>query len=139
MRLLDSSTWIEYLRGTGSHAAEVVEELLQRPDEIATTEPVVMEILAGATDEAGLHALENLTSGLTTLPLDPRTDYHDAARIFRAARRRGLTVRRLTDCLVAAVALRHDVPVVHRDNDFEVIASVTTLRTESLLSSRRPG
>lgn len=132
MRLLDSSAWIEYLRGTGSPAAAVVERLLDRPDEIALTEPVVMEILAGATDEAGLRALENLTSALTTLPLDPRTDFHDAARIFRAARRKGRTVRRLNDCLIAAVALRHDVPVVHRDQDFEAIASVTTLRTESL-------
>lgn len=132
LRLVDSSAWIEYLRGTASPAAAAVAAMLERPETIATTEPVIMEILAGATDEAALRALEILASGLTVLGLDARTDYHDAAGIYRAARRRGMVVRRLNDCLIAAVALRHGVVVVHRDHDFEVIASVVGLRTHVL-------
>lgn len=133
MRLLDSSAWIEYLRDTGSPAAEQVGLLLVRPADVATTEPVVMELLAGAVDEAALRSLETLVAGLVNVGVDPAVDFHDAAGIFRAARRRGLTVRRLADCLIAAIALRHGLEVVHRDSDFEVIAAVTRLRTRSLL------
>ena len=133
MRLLDSSAWIEYLRDTGGRAAEEVARLLADPEDLATTEPLVMELLAGAVDDRALRSLETLTSGLVVLPVDPAVDFHDAAAIHRAARRRGVTVRRLNDCLIAAIALRHDVRLVHRDHDFEVIAAVSPLKTQSLI------
>lgn len=46
MYLIDSSAWIEYLCKTGSPAHVVVRELLRRPELVATTEPVIMELLA---------------------------------------------------------------------------------------------
>ena len=48
--------------------------------------------------------------------------------LYRATRRSGQTVRSLIDCLVAAVALRVDAPVLARDRDFEILAGVSRLR-----------
>ena len=58
----------------------------------------------------------------------PRVDVEDAASIYRACRRIGHTVRSTNDCLIAAIAIRNDVPVLHRDRDYDVIAQITGLR-----------
>lgn len=47
-----------------------------------------------------------------------------AVDLYRSARRRGLTVRSSTDCLVAACAVRHDLEVLHRDRDYAALAEV---------------
>jgi predicted nucleic acid-binding protein len=135
VELIDSSAWVEFLRRTGSRANVEVRELMQhRPDTVAITEPVVMELLAGATSERTFEQLEKLTGGLRLLTVDPALDYHSAAVAYRAVRANGGAVRKLLDCLIAAVALRTGATVVHRDRDFDVLAAaLPDLRVRSLL------
>ena len=54
-------------------------------------------------------------------------DFDLAAQLYRRCRRQGETVRRLVDCLIAAVAIRHRTPVLHSDNDYNVLARHTAL------------
>lgn len=124
MILIDTSAWIEFLRDTGSQVCARVDDLLA--SEIATCDPVRMEVLAGARDEAHLADLRRLLARATVLPTLTR-HYDDAASIFRRARAQGLTVRRLNDCLIAAIALDQGVSVLQADRDFESIARVTAL------------
>ena len=100
MILADTSAWVEYLRATGSLAHRRLRELIDSEAALATTEVVHLELLAGASD----------------------------ADLYRRCRLRGGTVRKLEDCLVAAVALRHGATLLHRDDDFEVIARHAPLR-----------
>jgi predicted nucleic acid-binding protein len=130
--LIDSSAWVEYLRDTGSKAATEVERLIDADADIATTEPIVMELLAGATTPKALTLIDALTTGLPLIRVDPYTDYHHAAAIYRTARSQGKTVRKLLDCVIAAVALRTDATLVHRDIDFDVIAEFTPLDVASV-------
>jgi predicted nucleic acid-binding protein len=133
MRLVDTSVWIDFLRGNQSPAtAELRRQLGAASPDVAMCEPIAMELLAGATSEVALVQLERLCNGLPQLELDPALDFRGAATLFRNARRGGFTVRSLNDCLIASVALRHDAVVVHKDVDFEVLARFTRLRTESL-------
>ena len=128
MLLLDTSAWVEYLRDTGSAAcAEVGRLLAKQADDVVTTPPVVMELLAGARGPEGLAALQQLTTGLPVLGLQPATDFHDAAAAYRAARSRGTTVRGLLDCLIAVVAQRHGATLVHRDADLATASAVLGL------------
>lgn len=132
--LVDTSAWVEYLRATGSAANLEVRRLLRaEPERVATTEPVVMELLAGASGHAVLEKLETLTSGLRQLPLEPAVDFHAAAAAHRSARAGGGTVRKLLDCLIAAVAVRTGAVLLHRDRDFDELARVLPdLRVSSL-------
>ena len=135
MELIDSSAWIEFLRATGSRANLAVRQLVQeRPHELAVTEPVVMELLAGAADERAFAQIEKLTSGLPLLSVDVVVDYRDAALAYRAVRARGATVRKLLDCLIAVVAIRTGAVLVHRDRDFDVLATaLPDLQVRSLI------
>lgn len=125
MILIDTSAWIEFLRGTGSPACNEVDRLLE--SDIATTDPVLMEVLAGARNESHLHDLRRLLGKARMQPCLP-PDYSDAARLYRQCRHQGETVRRLIDCLIAAVAIRKDIPVLQRDEDFEALARHTALK-----------
>lgn len=121
MILIDSSAWIEFLRGTDSDVCRRVDALLSEP--IAICDPIRMEVLAGGRDENHLAFLRRLLARATTLPTTP-AHYDQAAAIYRRGRMTGVTVRRLTDCLIAATAIDHEVALLHTDRDFDAIASV---------------
>jgi predicted nucleic acid-binding protein len=128
--LVDTSAWIEFLRGTGSPVHLRLRDLLQQDDPLGTTEVVVMEVLAGARDEAHLERLRRAVLGRCELVAGHGlADHEQAAAIYRRCRARGATVRRLIDCLIAAVAIRAGVPLLHADRDFDEIARHCDLRT----------
>jgi hypothetical protein len=122
--LIDSSAWIEFLRNSGSPTCQGVEDLLE--EHIATCDVIRMEVLAGARDEQHLQQLRRLLARATNLPVEP-VDYEMAAALFRTCRQQGHTVRKLIDCLIAAVAIRAGVPILHQDSDFEVLTKHTAL------------
>lgn len=125
MILVDTSAWIEFLRDTGSPVCNRVDALLGDGG-IAVCDPIRMEVLAGARDEQHLESLRRLLARASLLSTGP-ADYETAATLYRLCRRRGETVRRLIDCLIAAVAIREGVPILHADGDYEVLARHTSL------------
>ena len=125
---VDTSAWIEFLRDTGSPVCQRVDDLLAT--EIATCDVVRMEVLAGARDEQHLQQLRRLLARASTLPTEP-VDYDAAAALYRTCRQRGHTVRKLINCLIAAVAIRGNVPVLHRDADFDILAQHTPLQVDA--------
>ncbi len=127
MILVDTSAWIELLRGSDSPVCERVEEVLA--SDIAVADPIRMEVLAGARNEQHLTQLKRLLARGSVLHTKP-IDYDQAAILYRQCRANGETVRKLIDCLIAAVAIRNDIVILHQDTDFEVLARHTALRIE---------
>jgi predicted nucleic acid-binding protein len=127
MILIDTSAWVEFLRDTGSPVCVRVDALLD--GDIATCHPIRMEVLAGGRDERHLGALRGLLARASLISTEP-TDYEAAAGLYRSCRRRGETVRKLIDCLIAATAIRTSTPVLHSDLDFDVLARHTSLQPD---------
>ena len=132
MILIDSSAWIEFLRATGSPVHIRLRAGLDRGEELAITDPVVMEILAGARDDRDHDKLRRLLYGCTLLAIEGPADYEQAAEVYRVCRANGETLRRLIDCLIAAVAIRAGVRLLHTDTDFDTISRHTQLHTVSV-------
>jgi predicted nucleic acid-binding protein len=128
--LADTSAWVEYLRATGTPVHLRLRELIADEGELVTTEVVTMELLAGAASPEGVTQLRRLLGRFDVLAVEGLADYEAAAELYRRCRAGGETVRKLTDCLIAAVAVRAGATVLHRDRDFEVIARHTPLRVE---------
>jgi predicted nucleic acid-binding protein len=129
--LIDTSAWAEFLRATGSAIHRRVRALVVDEADIVTTDVVLMEILAGARDEADANGLRRLLYRYELVPVEGLIDFEAAASIYRTCRRGGSTIRTLVDCLIAAVAIRTDAAVLHQDRDFEAIARHTPLRLAS--------
>jgi predicted nucleic acid-binding protein len=87
-----------------------------------------MEILAGSRDDADREQLRRLLYGRHFLPVEGPDDYESAADLYRSCRRGGETPRKLTDCLIAAVAIRNGAAMLSGDADFRVIARHSQLQ-----------
>ena len=122
MILVDSSAWNEFQRATASPADLRLTAAIEEEEPLATTGLVVLELLAGARDERHAGELRRLLDRCRFLPLEEPFDHEAAAALYRACRREGTTIRRLPDCLIAAVAIRNGAELLHRDADFDAIA-----------------
>ncbi|MGH2975188.1 MAG: type II toxin-antitoxin system VapC family toxin [Solirubrobacterales bacterium] len=122
MILVDSSAWVEFLRGTGSPTHRRLRAALETEAEVGCTDVIVMEILAGARDDADRKRLRRLLYGFEFLATEGPADYEQAAELYRLCRNGGETPRKLTDCLIAAVAIRTGAELLCEDADFEAIA-----------------
>jgi predicted nucleic acid-binding protein len=113
--LIDTSAWVEFLRDTGSPVCARVDALLK--EGFATCHPILMEVLAGALDDRHLSQLRGLPARGVLLP----AHYQTAAAMYRTCCRRGLTVRTLVDCLIAAHAVEAGAELLQDDPDFNAL------------------
>jgi predicted nucleic acid-binding protein len=123
MILVDTSIWIEIL---ARNPRQVVRE--EALFSFVTCGPVVQEVLQGL--RPGLQSDAFRTAFLAVPVLSdpvPLALFVAAAEIYRQGRRRGITIRSSADCLIAAIAIDHGIPVWHRDRDFSAIARYTAL------------
>ncbi len=135
MILVDSSAWIEFQRATGSPTDRRLTAAVKANEQLATTGIVILEVLAGARSERHAQDLRRLLGRCTFLPLEEPSDHEAAAALYRACRREGKTIRRLPDCLIAAVAIRTGAQLLHQDADFDAIADRAPLATVGLAST----
>lgn len=131
MILADTSAWVEYDRATGSPADLRLTELLGHPRALAVTEPVIMEVTAGARDHQRESDLLDLLARATLIPFDPAADFHAAARIYRHCRATGITPRGMIDCMIAAVAARTHATILAHDTDLIHVANVFGLTIDT--------
>lgn len=124
MILVDTSAWVEYDRATGSAVDVRLTDLIAGNGAVAVTEPVVMEVLAGARSAARERDLRRLLLRFDLLRLDAAADFDAAARIYRRCRQVGVTPRGLIDCMIAFVANRNDASLLAHDVDMDRLARV---------------
>jgi predicted nucleic acid-binding protein len=121
--LVDTSVWILVDIRPDAIAGYIEDE-----EDLAICPVILQEVLQGA--HPGRY--RRLRDALSTLEmLDapvPLERYEEAAQLYRRCRDAGFTIRKSTDCLIAATALHHDATVLHHDNDFDHIARVLPLR-----------
>ena len=129
MILVDTSAWVEYDRASGSDVdLRLTEHIRGGGGDIAVTEPVLMEVLAGARDQAGTAQLRRLLTSFGWLPVDAVADFEGAAKVYRSCRDAGITPRGLIDCMIASIAIRTGSELLTADRDFTAMASVVPLR-----------
>ena len=130
MILVDTSAWVEFDRATGSPSDDRLTELIGQSAEIAVTEPVIMEVLAGARSDAREADLRRLLLRFHLYPFDAAADFDGAVRIYRRCRQAGITPRGLLDCMIAAVAWRHKATLLACDADLDHVARIVGIELD---------
>lgn len=130
MILADTSAWVEFDRATGSTVDRRLTDLIDVGGPVAVTEPVIMEVLAGARTDQREIDLRRLLRRFGLLPFDSVVDFDAAVSIYRRCRQVGVTPRGMVDCLVASVAHRHGASVLAFDVDFTRVAAVIDLELD---------
>jgi len=123
--LADTSAWVEYDRATGSTVDRRLTALIAAGGPVAVTEPIIMEVLAGARNDQRESDLRRLLLRFELLRFDVVADFDGAARLYRRCRRVGVTPRGMVDCMIAAVALRWGATLLAHDADMDRLAGAT--------------
>ena len=124
MILTDTSAWVEYDRGTNSSVDRRLTALIENDGPVAVTQPVVMEVLAGARDDRREADLRRLLERFELLSFDAVADFDGAVRIYRRCRAAGVTPRGMVDCMIASVAWRREATLLAHDVDMDRVARV---------------
>ena len=125
MYLVDTSVWIDYLEGAETEISTSFARMLDRGYQFGITSVVYQEVLQGVSSQGEFDRLsEYLGTQRFYHPQDPVASYGEAARIYFRCRRAGVTIRSAADCLIARIAIEHDLILLHNDIDFEDIAGV---------------
>jgi len=122
--LVDTSAWVEYDRSTGSPVDRRLSALIEGRAPVAVTEPIIMEMQAGARDDQRHELLRRLLLGFHLVPFDPVTDFDGAALIYRRCRAAGITPRGMLDCMIATVAWRAKATLLAQDADLDRVAGL---------------
>jgi predicted nucleic acid-binding protein len=128
--LADTSAWIEFDRATGSRAHLRMRELVSEIGPLAVTEPVVMEVVAGAANPEREVELRRLLARFTLLGFDAAVDFDGAGWIYRRSRAKGVTPQGMVDCMIAAVARRRRATLLAHDADLVRIAEVIGIQLD---------
>jgi predicted nucleic acid-binding protein len=124
MLIVDSSVWIDWLRG---HDTEAVRFLQQREasEELALTQMIYLEVLQGMESERQFRDVQRVLSAQAVFrPMDDVDSFEAAAIMYRRCRKAGFTIRKSTNCLIAVIAMEQNALLVHNDRDFLVMAEV---------------
>ena len=127
--LVDTSVWIDFFAGRDTPQTMYFKDAIGEGADVALTGVILAEILQGIPSDTEFGNLRKALSSFRILqPVSDET-YVQAARLYRAGRKRGVTIRSLVDCLIAAIAMEYRAVVLHKDRDYERISEFAPLNT----------
>jgi predicted nucleic acid-binding protein len=125
--LVDSSVWIDYFKGTTTAQAARLDELLGN-EPLVIGDLILTEVLQGFHDDRDFHRARRMLTALTVVELGGQDIAIQAARNFRTLRRKGVTVRKTIDTVIATRCIESGYELLHSDRDFDPFAKHLGLR-----------
>lgn len=128
MILVDTSVWIDFLNGANSKERHILHRLIEDEEDISLTEIILTEILQGIKDNENFKRLKDYLLEFPIHKPKGTETYLKAAGIYRDCRKKGKTVRKTVDCIIAAICLENGLALFHKDNDFDIIEGCAGLK-----------
>jgi len=125
--IVDTSVWIDFFHGKDSPEVHALERILAAGEDICVCGVILAEVLQGIHEDGDYRETLSRFESFLFLPMNQRT-FIKAAELYRRLRYKGITIRNTVDCMIAAVAIEHDIPLLHKDRDFNPIAEYCGLK-----------
>jgi predicted nucleic acid-binding protein len=127
MVIVDTTVWIDYLRGTENAETRWLERELQN-QRLGLTDLILCEVLQGIREQNVFARVRADLLKFKVFPTGGSEFAIAAAQNYRELRQRGYTVHKTIDCLIATFCLQAKHELLHRDRDFECFEKVLGLR-----------
>ncbi len=127
MILVDSSVWIDYFRGVEVTHTDALHQLLGE-EEVVVGDLMLVEVLQGFRSDTDFDTARRLMMSVPVLEIGGVGIAVRAALNFRLLRRRGVTIRKRIDTLIATRCLVDGLTLLHNDRDFDPFAAELGLR-----------
>jgi predicted nucleic acid-binding protein len=118
MLLVDSSTWIDFFNGKATPETLYLRDQADR-SRIVIGDLILCEVLQGFRSDRDYEEARALLAGFRSFDLIGQDIALQAARNYRALRKRGITVRKTIDVLIATSCIVHGMTLLHSDRDFD--------------------
>lgn len=127
MIFVDSSVWIDYFNGATNTQTDYLDSLLGK-EPIALGDLVLIEVLQGFRRDRDYRIAREMLTSLRVFTLGGQDIALQSAHNFRLLRKKGVTVRKTIDVLIATFCIDKDIPLLHSDKDFEPFHQYLKLR-----------
>ncbi len=117
MIFVDSSVWIDYFNGENSPEVEKLDSLLG-VEPISTGDLILTEVLQGFSSDKDYRTAKNLLGSLTIFNMLDTKIAIKSADNFRLLRKKGTTVRKTVDTIIATFCIQNKLALLHTDKDF---------------------
>ena len=117
MVLVDTTVWIDFFSANPYQHVKTLENLIVKREDICLCGIILTEVLQGIREDSEFNRTQDLLGNLVFLPMQYYV-FLRSAEIYRNLRRKGITIRKPVDCMIAAVAIENDIPLLHNDKDF---------------------
>jgi predicted nucleic acid-binding protein len=117
MILVDTTVWIDFFSARSYQHVKALENLILNREDICLCGIILTEVLQGIREDSEFNRTRNLLANLVFLPMQYSV-FLRSAEIYRNLRRKGIMIRKPVDCMIAAVAIEHEIPLLHNDKDF---------------------
>ncbi|HEY8462417.1 MAG TPA: PIN domain nuclease [Bacillota bacterium] len=124
MILVDTSIWIDFFNNKiKNQKVEILDSLLKNKQKtLFITDIILTEILQGIREDSKYIITKNTMLSLPFVHAKNYDTYIHAVDIYRECRKKGFTIRKTIDCLIAAIAIENNLALLHNDRDFSNIA-----------------
>ena len=117
MVLVDTTVWIDFFSARSYPHVKALENIILNKEDICLCGVILAEVLQGIKEDSEFNRTRDLLANLLFLPMQYST-FLRSAEIYRNLRRKGITIRKPVDCMIAAVAIENDISLLHKDKDF---------------------
>ena len=128
MVLVDTTVWVDFFGDRPLPHVEALQELIEGDADLCICGVILTEVLQGIRADADYRKTRDYFESLILMPMR-RGTYEKSAQLYRSLRKKGVTIRKPIDCMIASVAIEHDLPLLHNDRDFDNIAKHSKLKT----------
>jgi predicted nucleic acid-binding protein len=125
--IIDSSIWIDYFNAVMNQKTDAADRLLEN-NEVFILPVILQEILQGIREKKVFDLVKDQLISLEFIEFNEIQAAIDAATMYRYLKRKGTTIRKPNDCLIAAICIYNNIPILHNDKDFDNIAKYTSLK-----------
>ncbi len=129
--LVDTTVWIDFFGNRPQPHVAALRRLIENGEDLCLCGLVLAEILQGIRSDSAYRRTKDYLGDLVYLPMR-RATFVRAAEMYRSLRKKGVTIRKPVDCMIASVAIEHDLPLLHNDRDFEQIARHSELKVATM-------
>ena len=127
MVLVDTTVWIDFFAGRNESHVMSLQEYIESEEDLSLCGVILAEVLQGIRSDADFIKTKEYLGDLIFLPMRQAT-FIQAAEIYRSLRKKGVTIRKPVDCMIASVAIEYNIQLLHNDRDFNHIAKHSKLR-----------
>jgi predicted nucleic acid-binding protein len=128
--LIDTSVWINYFKDVDTNANRFLTNNITNII-LATCPTIIQEVLQGIVFDSDKRKVSSQFDILTKLIEDPYEIAIEASELYRLLRKKGITIRKPNDCLIAVYAIRNKISLLHDDRDFHFITQHSSLKVIS--------